>query len=191
MPKNSFFFLALHQSQCKTILGFLSRSFWNQCPQECRESPAPSAGCSTASPRSLGSSGPGPGDFKPPQLSFDLCSCSFHSPLCRPLPSSRHCLSTSPAGCFKNRSCLQRWPFSFPCMCRIKAVCGAQAGRKSVSSRSQTQYCPPSRPPLMGNANQETMAFQKCPLQAWIPRTCPEHPLPFCPVVCLAPPGGS
>lgn len=65
----------------------------------------------------------GPGDFKPPQLCFDLCSCSFHSPLSTRPPKL---LSTSPAGFFKNRSCFLRRRFSFPCVCGIKAVCGAQ-----------------------------------------------------------------
>ena len=48
-----------------------------------------------------------------------------------PLPSVHppppKLLLTSPAGFFKNRSCFLRWRFSFPCMCGIKAVCGAQS----------------------------------------------------------------
>lgn len=66
-------------------------------------------------------------------------------------------------------------------------------GRQEVSEFqvSNINLCPPSHPPLVGNANQGTTAFQKLPPQAWIPPTCLEHPLPFCPVVCLAPPGGS
>lgn len=121
MPKNSFF-LPLHQSQWKTFLGFLSRSFWNQCPRSAERAQRPLPGVPQ----------PVLGLWVPLVLaretsSHPSCPLTFvpaaSTALCSPPPYS---FQQAQLGFFKNRSCLQRRPFSFPCVCGIKAVCGAQ-----------------------------------------------------------------
>lgn len=201
MPKNSFFFFPLHQSQWKTFLGFLSRSFWNQCPRSAERAQRPLPGVPQpvlglwvplVSARETSSHPSCPLTFVP-AASTPLCSpprTPFNKPswvFLKIEVASNHGPSPSLV-CVESRLFVGPrvfLPFPFGTFW----ICGRQ--EVSEFQVSDIVLCPPSRPPLVRNANQETTAFQKRPPQAWIPPICAEHPLPFCPVVCLAPPGGS
>ena len=131
----------------------------------------------------------GLGDFKPPQLSFDLCSAAS-TPLCPPAPPNSFQQAqlgflkievASYDGASPSRVCAESrlfvgprvfLPFPFGTFW----ICGRQ--EVSEFQVSNINLCPPPRRPLVGNANQETTAFQKLPPQAWTPPTRLDTPSP-------------